>query len=607
MPGRKQFVMETVMIQPPIRAAALALLLTVNGCGGVSRSGLGTSTPGISVAEAALQGGAGQVALQVSDAILREQPDNITAREIKGDALTLLGQYDQATAVFQALLAKNPDSVRANTGLGRIKLASDPAAAEALFQQILKRDPRDQTALNNLGIARDLQGRHAEAQTIYRQALAVNPELASAQVNMALSMAMSGQGAAAVQLLRPRATEAGASVKVKHDYAVVLAMAGQRAEAERVLGETMTPEEVRQALDSVTGTRTARTTAPDRREASRVAGADLSTRIPPDVVQQPAPVRAAALQGNQWSVQGGVQISPMALPPAGTAWTPGPAPQTMAPNPPPMVVRPQGTGMTQDVEMAVTPTAGSVSAAALSQQPEAVPGQDIRLVPRSQESTPSSIIIPPGHGQPRQTVLAPARPPEAASPVLNPPAAPVAAPMAAPVPLEIQTRPMPAALALPVAPALAVAPVTVAPVAAPPAAAAPRPAASLERRSVPPRPEAAPPRPREETLDLRRQVIEARDRYDPTAAALARHVALTGPVVQFSAAPSEAAAHALWQNLTQKFPAVLNGHERIVVRVERNGSVFWRLRTGGFENASEARALCARLRSAGQDCILPAS
>ena len=114
-----------------------------------SRSGLGTGTPGLSVAEAALQGGAGQVALQVSESILRERPDDMAAREIKGDALTLLGQYDEATAVFQSVLAKNPNSLRANTGLGRIRLASDPAAAEILFQQILKRDARDQTALKD--------------------------------------------------------------------------------------------------------------------------------------------------------------------------------------------------------------------------------------------------------------------------------------------------------------------------------------------------------------------------------------------------------------------------------------------------------------------------
>ena len=222
--------MNTVMIGTPVRVAALAILLSVNGCGVLSRlvSNPTPATPGLGVAEAALQGGSGQIALQVSDGILRDDPNNVGAREIKGDALTLLGQYDEATAVFQGLLAKDPNSIRANTGLGRIRLTSDPAAAEVLFQKVLKRDPRDQTALNNIGIARDLQGRHAEAQASYRQALALNADLTSAQVNLALSLAMSGQGAEAVQLLRPKATAADAPVKIRHDYAVVLAMAGDR-------------------------------------------------------------------------------------------------------------------------------------------------------------------------------------------------------------------------------------------------------------------------------------------------------------------------------------------------------------------------------------------
>ena len=48
-------------------------------------------------------------------------------------------------------------------------------------------------ALNDLGIARDLQGRHTDAQTAYRSALGVDPDMRAAQVNLALSLAMSGQ------------------------------------------------------------------------------------------------------------------------------------------------------------------------------------------------------------------------------------------------------------------------------------------------------------------------------------------------------------------------------------------------------------------------------
>ena len=278
----------------PVRAAALSLLLATGACGHFAFQDPGIVRPGLNVAEAALRSGSGQIALQVSDNVLRDKPDNVAALEIKADALTLLGSLDEAAAIYETLLAKSPDSTRATIGLGRIKLTKDPAAAEALFQRVLKHDPNDLTALNNLGIARDLQGRHPEAQAAYRQALAIDAALTSAQVNMALSLAMSGRGAEAVKLLKPAASEPGASVKVKHDYAVVLAMAGQRAEAERVLAENLPPEEVRQVLDSVTGTHTARGLAPDRGELNRAttqASRNRGDTVPADVVQ-PIPAQA---------------------------------------------------------------------------------------------------------------------------------------------------------------------------------------------------------------------------------------------------------------------------------------------------------------------------
>ena len=107
--------------------------------------------------------------------------------------------------------------------------------------------------------------------------------------------------------------------------------------------------------------------------------------------------------------------------------------------------------------------------------------------------------------------------------------------------------------------------------------------------------------------DIRRQVTEARDKYDPTAAApprVARQPTGNAPMVQFSAAPSEAAANALWSELLQRFPGMLSNHEPIVIRVERGNSVFWRLRTEAG-NPGEARTLCSRLRAAGQDCFIP--
>lgn len=188
------------------------------------------------------------MALQVATGVLANNPTNIHALEIQGDALTVLGRQDAAIGSYDRALQIDPSATRAKLGLGRLRLGTDPAGAERLFLEVLQKEPRDAVAWSNLGIARDLQGRHTDAQAAYRQALGLNPEMHAAQVNLALSLAMSGQGARALPLIQPLASAPGASRKLRHDYAAVLAMSGKRTEAQAILSADLTPEEVRQAM-----------------------------------------------------------------------------------------------------------------------------------------------------------------------------------------------------------------------------------------------------------------------------------------------------------------------------------------------------------------------
>lgn len=233
--------------------AAVAVLALLAGCG--VREGFEAGQPGVKVAEAALSGGTPQVALQVVSGILAQNPNNIAALNVQGDAFTALGKYDEAAASFSHALRDDSHSARAHVGLGRLRLATDPAAAERMFLEALKYEPRNTTAMNNLGIARDLLGRHREAQMAYSQALGINPDMAAARVNMALSLAMSGDSERAQQLLGPMATEIGATRKLRHDYAAVLVMAGKRAEAQKILSVDLSPAEVQEAMDGFAAAR----------------------------------------------------------------------------------------------------------------------------------------------------------------------------------------------------------------------------------------------------------------------------------------------------------------------------------------------------------------
>ena len=206
---------------------------------------------GMGVAEEALRAGAPALALQVSLGILARAPDDVHALLIQGDAATLLGQSNDAAAAFMHALRLKPDSVRGKLGLGRLRLTTDAAEAAILFQDVVKQEPRNVSALNNLGIARDLLGQHQLAQESYRQVRTIDPANAAGTVNLALSLAMGGNAADGVTLIAPLATAPGAIPRLRHDYAAVLALAGREAEAGQILGHDLSPEQVKQVLDAL--------------------------------------------------------------------------------------------------------------------------------------------------------------------------------------------------------------------------------------------------------------------------------------------------------------------------------------------------------------------
>ena len=237
-----------------MRVAVFVVVLSLAACGS-SVSDLSRNQPNVDVARAALRGGSPQAALGIVSGVIARDPSNAGALIVQGDALTAEGRYDEARLSYDAVLRRDRSSVGAELGLARLQLSSNPAAAEALFLRILRQDPRNTIALNDLGVARDLQNRHQEAQVAYRQALGIDPRDSAAQVNLALSLAMTGNAEDGVRLLQPLADNPGASPQLRHDLAAALAMAGRRDEAARILSADLSPDEVRQAVDAYVSAR----------------------------------------------------------------------------------------------------------------------------------------------------------------------------------------------------------------------------------------------------------------------------------------------------------------------------------------------------------------
>jgi Flp pilus assembly protein TadD len=214
---------------------SIALALLLAGCAGSSQSKLALRQPSLRVADAALAAGAPEVALRVADLTLTREPHNTRALIAKGDALYAMGERDMARAMYRTAVATDPASVAAQLGLGRTLIPSDLAAAEAAFLAATAREPNNVAALSNLGVARDLQGHHAEAQDAYRQALLVAPETTDVKVNLGLSLALSGGRDAALRVLRDVAMQSGATQDRRKELAAALVVAGDEAEARRVL------------------------------------------------------------------------------------------------------------------------------------------------------------------------------------------------------------------------------------------------------------------------------------------------------------------------------------------------------------------------------------
>ncbi len=219
--------------------ARCLMLASLAACANGQANRIADRTPGLDVADVALANGSPETALHVAQHILANRPNDVPAMVRQGEAEAMLRRNQEARAAFEQALAIAPDNSDALLGLGRLELATDPAAAAALFGRLTTREPRNVAALTDLGIANDLQGRHAEAQTEYRLALAIEPGRSAISVNLGLSLALSGDPQAAIAILRPLAQSPGAQPRLRQDLAVALALAGDNDEATRLLHTDM--------------------------------------------------------------------------------------------------------------------------------------------------------------------------------------------------------------------------------------------------------------------------------------------------------------------------------------------------------------------------------
>jgi len=74
--------------------------------------------------------------------------------------------------------------------------------------------------------------------------------------------------------------------------------------------------------------------------------------------------------------------------------------------------------------------------------------------------------------------------------------------------------------------------------------------------------------------------------------------------VQLSAAKSEADAQVAWDKLAKKMPDLIGQHRALFQKMNESGPMQWRLRTGGFSDAVQAKAFCEKVKAKGGQCAL---
>ena len=134
-----------------------------------------------------------------------------------------------------------------------------------------------------------------------------------------------------------------------------------------------------------------------------------------------------------------------------------------------------------------------------------------------------------------------------------------------------------------------------------PAATVPAPAAAPPLVAPPP-PAPAKPKPQNSVALVPAKPLEAKPAA-PRPAAVAPAAPGAGTTLQLGAFSTSAKAEAAWKSLSGRY-AYLAGLTKQIVPVARDGTTLYRLRATGAPDHAAALDLCARLKVAGDSCIV---
>ncbi len=210
----------------PIFSAGL--MLVAAACSGLDPNPKGdTYDASVKAADEARQAGSLDVAIPLYGRALAYNPQGVEAKLGLGQSYLVIGANSEAAAQFRDVLAQRESIPAARRGLAAALIGmGQPTLAEEQLSPLLQSDSSDYRALNTMGVALDMQGRHAEAQADYRRAIELAPNYLPTRSNFGLSLAITGPPQEAVAQLAPLATVQGSDGRIRQNLAFAYAMAG---------------------------------------------------------------------------------------------------------------------------------------------------------------------------------------------------------------------------------------------------------------------------------------------------------------------------------------------------------------------------------------------
>lgn len=227
---------------------------------------------GLLAVQIALKKGDVAEALSRSAAQLEQFPNSPATHMMRGEALMAAGDYPAALASFDAVLARQPATPAVVRGYHALLAAGDEdaarrrlrewlaahpedlevknvlaedhlrkgeiAAADALFEELLRARPRDPALLNNVANTRHALGK-PDALKAARAALELDPENAMFNDTVGWLLVQSEQAADGLPFLRSASARLAEDPEIRFHLASCLHRMGRQAEAKRELEKAL--------------------------------------------------------------------------------------------------------------------------------------------------------------------------------------------------------------------------------------------------------------------------------------------------------------------------------------------------------------------------------